>query len=485
MNVRHEGARRRTKIVVSLGPATDDESVMRNLLRAGMDVARINFSHGDIDEHRHRVELLRKCAREQDCSVGLLADLQGPKIRIEGFSAGSVELKEGSSFILDTSFGEKDGDAERVGVTYKSLNKDVDRGDTLLLDDGNLALWVEEVSGAEIRTRVVVGGRLSDSKGINLQGGGLSAAALTEKDRRDIKYARELDADYVAVSFARNAGDINLARELVRGAGSDARIVAKIERSDAITNIDEILEASDVVMIARGDLGVEIGDADLPGVQKTVIRKARDKNRVVITATQMMQSMVDSPQPTRAEVLDVANAVLDGTDAVMLSAETAVGKHPPKVVAAMDRVCKGAEKHREATVSQHRLDNRFPTVEETIAMATMYAANHYDVEAILTLTETGETAKLMSRISTGIPVYAATRMEATERRLMLYRGVYPLAFDATSVPAGSVNSEVVRQLKRSGAVKDGDYIIVTKGDFTGVAGGTNAMRLVRVGDVES
>jgi pyruvate kinase len=392
-------------------------------------------------------------------------------------------MEEGETFTLDLHLKPHDGDRHRVGVTYKDLPVDVHRGDTLLLDDGNIALWVEQVSSDEIHTRVVAGGRLSDSKGINRQGGGLSAPALTSKDHDDIRFAAHAGVDYVGVSFVRNADDIHLAREILRSASSDAGIVAKIERVEAIDRIEEIIDAADAVMIARGDLGVEIGDADLPGVQKRVIALARVRNSVVIVATQMMQSMIENTQPTRAEVLDVANAVLDGTDAVMLSAETAVGRHPAKVVAAMDRVCRGAERHRSAMESSHRLESRFLTPEEAIAMAAMYTANHFDVEAILALTESGATARWMSRISSGIPIYAATRNPATERRSALYRGVYPMPFDATSVGIGQVNHAAVNELVRRGAVREGDRIIITKGDLSGVAGGTNTMKIVKVGEV--
>jgi pyruvate kinase len=474
---------RRTKIVASMGPATDDPAVMDDLIREGVDVARFNLSHGSADTHIDRCRLVRETARARGRSVASLFDLQGPKIRISSFSEGRVSLRDGLPFILDAGLPEGKGTETSVGITYRDLARDVARGDTLLLDDGAIVLWVEKVEGLEVHTRVVVGGELSNFKGINRQGGGLSAAALTPKDEDDIRLAAELEADYLAVSFVRNAEDVEHARALLRAAGGSGKIVAKIERSEAVDRIEEILGACDVIMIARGDLGVEIGDADLPGVQKKLISEARRLSRVTITATQMMQSMVESAQPTRAEVLDVANAVLDGTDAVMLSAETAVGKHPPKVVAAMDRVCKGAERHRIALVSGHRLDARFETTEEAVAMAAMYTANHYNVAAILALTESGTTPMWMSRISSGIPIFAATRVAATERRTALYRGVYPIPFDATSVPRGDVNRAAVEELLKRDLVHNGDRIIITKGDFSGVAGGTNAMKVVTVGEI--
>tara|TARA_B100000686_G_scaffold355392_1_gene474610 strand:- start:27222 stop:28670 length:1449 start_codon:yes stop_codon:yes gene_type:complete len=474
---------RRTKIVASLGPSTDDPKAISNLVRSGIDVARINFSHGDQEEHRKRGSWVKKASVTQGRTVALLCDLQGPKIRIKGFSKRSVQLKNGKPFIIDIALDEIAGTEERVGTTYKGLANDVKRGDTLLLDDGSISLRVESVEKNEISTRVVVGGELFSHKGLNLQGGGLSAEALTDKDQDDINFLTEVGADFVGVSFVRSADDVEHARDLVRTVGSNAHIVAKIERREAVENIESIVRAADVIMVARGDLGVELGDAELPGVQKQLIAEARAGNKVVITATQMMQSMISSSQPTRAEVLDVANSVLDGTDAVMLSAETAVGRHPARVVAAMDRICRGAERQHSAMVSTHRLDHHFESVDEAIAMAAMYTANHHDIEAILALTESGKTPMWMSRISSGIPIFAATRSEETERRLALYRGVYPVPFDATMVSRSDLNWAAVQEIRDRGLVEDGHKIILTKGDLYGSEGGTNAMKIVKVGSV--
>jgi len=474
---------RRTKIVATLGPATDDAEVLDGIIAAGVDVVRINFSHGHPDDHRRRVEMVRNRAQAHGRQVGVLADLQGPKIRIDRFKDGKVKLAEGEQFILDAKCPATEGNRERVGIAYKELPNDVNRGDTLLLDDGRIVLWVEKVDGAEIICKVVVGGALSNNKGINRQGGGLSAAALTDKDRADIKIAAELEADYIAVSFPRSAADIHLARELLRAAGGQGDIVAKIERAEAVQAIEEIIASTDVVMVARGDLGVEIGDAELPAVQKHIIQVARSMNRVVITATQMMESMIENPIPTRAEVFDVANAVLDGTDAVMLSAETAAGKYPAKAVAAMDRICREAEKQAIARISDHRLNTQFGRIDEAIAMAAMYTANHLGVSAIAALTESGATPLWMSRISSGIPIYALTPHVATRRKVTLYRGVYPLSFKVDSVHHPVVNKEAVDELVRRGAVRDDDLVIITKGDLMGVHGGTNAMKVVRVGDL--
>lgn len=472
---------RQTKIVASLGPATDDPAVMRKMIQRGLDVVRINFSHGDAKEHTGRVEQVRKIAKEQGRTVAILGDLQGPKIRVERFKNYSVELYDGDEFTLDGDLGKHDGDQHAVGLTYKALAKDVNKDDVLVLDDGNIVLKVQKIKESRIKTKVLVGGTLSDNKGINLQGGGLSAGSLTDKDKQDIKLAAKLDVDFLAVSFVRTAQDVEDARTLYKAEGKSASIVSKIERKEAIDNIDEIVRASDVVMIARGDLGVEIGDANLPGVQKRVIKNAREQNRAVITATQMMQSMVSSPMPTRAEVSDVANAVMDGTDAVMLSAETAVGKYPSKVISAMARICKAAEMETDSA-KQFSLAVEFGNAEESIAMASIFTANHFPVAAILALTESGRTALLMSRANTKIPIYAMTRNSASARRMSIYRGVKPLEFDITQLDTSDVNRAAVGWLKTEQLVDEGDRIIITRGDSS-KEGGTNTMKIVRVGAV--
>ncbi len=472
---------RRTKIIATLGPATKDAKMMDKIIEAGVDVVRVNFSHGSAEEHLETVEHIRNRARAHGRQVGVLCDLQGPKIRIEKFKDGKVFLEEGANFTLDMDLDVNAGTTEVVGCSYKKLAEDVKRGDTLLLDDGRVVLWVDSVEGSKINCRVVVGGDLSDRKGVNKQGGGLSAAALTEKDKEDIKLAAKMKADYLAISFPRTAADVNEARELMHAAGGYAHIVAKIERADAMDNIEEIIEATDVIMIARGDLGVEIGDAALPPVQKRLIQLSRTMNRVVITATQMMESMIENQIPTRAEVFDVANAVLDGTDAVMLSAETAAGKYPDKAIEAMDRVCVEAEKSREVTRSDHRINTVFKRIDEAIAMATMYTANHLGVKAIASLTESGSTTLWMSRISSGIPIYALTSIVETRRKVTLYRGVYPVSFEAVEEDRAAISREAIDELLRRGAVREGDLVIITRGDLMGVGGGTNAMNIVRVG----
>ncbi|MGE5154656.1 MAG: pyruvate kinase [Bdellovibrio bacteriovorus] len=473
---------RRTKIVATLGPATDATEVMDGMLAAGVDVVRLNLSHDTHARHRARVEAMReRCVvAGNNRQVAVLMDLQGPKIRIGRFSDGPIALDAGAAFAIDAACPLDAGDLGQVGTTYPELAADVRPGDTLLLDDGAIELQVESVVGGRIGCTVVAGGKLSNNKGINKKGGGLSAPALTDKDKDDIRFAAEIGADYLAVSFVRNGDDIRLARELFEEAGGKGGIVAKIERAEALHAIDDIIEAADIIMVARGDLGVEIGDAELPAVQKRLIHRARELNSVVITATQMMQSMIENPIPTRAEVFDVANAVLDGTDAVMLSAESSVGKNPAKVVEALDRICYEAEKH--VTRSGHRLNSVFGRVDEAIAMAAMYTANHLGVKAIAALTETGSTVKWMSRISSGIPIYAMTRIAETRRKVRIFRGVYPVAFDVATTDMHQVNAEVIEELKRRGTVKDGDLVIITKGDRSGVEGQTNILKIMRVGE---
>ena len=471
---------KRTKIVATLGPATDGPGVLDRLLRAGVDVVRINFSHGTLVDRQQRVRDVREAAARVGRDIGILGDLQGPKIRVERFADGPVELVEGAAFTLDAALAADAGNEHAVGIAYKTLPQDVSPGDILLLNDGAIALEVEHVSGPRVECRVRVGGTLSDNKGINRQGGGLSAGALTDKDREDIRVAAALDVDFLAVSFPRGAADMEEARRLLREAGGRALLVAKIERAEAVERIEEIVRVSDIVMVARGDLGVEIGFAEVPGVQKNIIRVARAMNRIVITATQMMESMIHEPIPTRAEVSDVANAVIDGTDAVMLSGETAVGRHPVKAVEAMASACVSAEKQRATSISHHRMDDVFECTDEAIAMATMYTANHMDVKAIVALTESGSTALWMSRIRSGIPIYAFSRNEGTRRRVAMYRGVYPVSFDVLSDPGRSGFGAVWDTLLSHGLAAPGDRILLTAGHEAGVAGGTNTMKILTV-----
>jgi pyruvate kinase len=473
---------RRTKIVATVGPATDDIAVLTEMMRAGLDVVRLNASHGTVEDRRRRLGMVREAADHANKCIGVLLDLGGPKIRIESFRDKKVMLQEGRPFTLDTALDPKAGTIDEVGCAYKDLPKDVAAGDTLLLGDGQIVLGVERVSGTRIETCVRVGGELSDRKGLNRQGGGISAPAISEKDREDIRFAAEEKVDYLAVSFARDAADIEQARELVHQAGGTAHIVAKVERHEAVTNLPGIIDAADVVMVARGDLGVEMGYAELTGLQKTIIHQTRSRNRVVITATQMMESMIQNPVPTRAEVSDVANAVMDGTDAVMLSAETATGRYPVRAVEAMAEVIQGAEKYQLThSRTRHRTEGQFKGTEEAIAMAVMYAANHLKVRAIVALTESGATPLWMSRIRSDIPIYAFTRHEPTRRRVTIYRGVYPVIFDVTrNASTGALYGALFSRLLELDLVKRKDLVILTKGELSGVQGGTNSMQILQV-----
>jgi pyruvate kinase len=469
---------RRTKIVATLGPASSDPKTLARMIDAGLDVVRMNFSHGSAEEHRKRVELVRTLARKAGRAIGVLVDLQGPKIRIGRFKDGKITLAAGAKFVLDAE--SKLGDEQQVGLDYRNLPNDVRPGDTLLLDDGRVVLGVSTVRGARITTVVEQGGPLSDNKGINRKGGGLTAPALTEKDKQDIKVAAELKADFLGISFPRTGADIKWARDLMHKAGGRALTVAKIERAEAIPALDDILDASDCIMVARGDLAVEVGDAIVPALQKRMLRLAHEKNRITITATQMMESMITNPIPTRAEVSDVANAVLDGTDAVMLSAETAAGRFPVETVAAMARVCVEAEK--EDTLSQERRHTKPPAnVEEAIARATVFTSNNLDIKAVAAMTQSGKTVLLMSRMHTNVPIYAMSAVVETRRRVTLFRGVYPVRFRGARNPEKALHMAEDELLAR-GVVQRGDYIVLTIGEPFGIAGGTNTMKIVKVGE---
>jgi len=479
------GPIRRTKIVATLGPATDREGVLDAIIEAGVDVVRLNFSHGNPEDHRRRLKAVREAAERHGRAVAALGDLQGPKIRIARFAQeGGVRLTKGQPFVLDVSLDRDAGDNERVGCDYKELADDVQAGDVLLLDDGRLVLQVDRIEGPEIFTTVKVGGKLTNNKGINKQGGGLSAEALTEKDKEDLKTAIDIGVDYLAVSFPRSGADMQYARELLGEAGQEIGLVAKIERAEAVADpetLDDIIRASEAVMVARGDLGVEIGDAQLIGIQKRIIGRARTLNKVVITATQMMESMIDSPLPTRAEVFDVANAVLDGTDAVMLSAETAAGDYPVETIRAMNRLCLGAERERAAQQSQHRIHEGFTRIDETVALSAMYAANHLSgVVAIACLTATGYTPLIASRIRSGLPIVALAETPQVQRRMALYRGVVSLVFDSSRFPLTEINAGAIKELVDRGLAAKGDHVILTRGDHMNAHGGTNTMKIIQV-----
>jgi pyruvate kinase len=475
---------RRTKIVATIGPASDNDTTIAQLLRAGVDVFRLNFSHGDPAQHADTGRRIRHQATMAGRHVGILADLQGPKIRIGGFRDGSVELVEGARFCLNGDTGEQEGDQNAVGYAYPTLAEHVQPGDTLLLDDGRIRLHVEELKGNAIHCRVLTGGKLGSRKGINRLGGGIAAPALTEKDMADIESLTAIEPDFVAVSFVSHRGDIEHTRELLARHGLEAAIIAKIERAEVVGNdaaLDAILQASAGIMVARGDLGVEVGDAELIGIQKDLISRARRANRLVITATQMMESMVNSAIPTRAEVFDVANAVLDGTDAVMLSAETATGRYPVAVVAAMSDAAMGAERHPVARTSRYRIDRQFESAQETIAMSAIYAANHFpNVRGIACLTESGTTPLLMSRLSSGLPIFGLAAHPRTLQRLSLCRGVIPLYFPVCEADPEPLETRAIHFLLQQGYLRSGDDILLSMGEERGRPGGTNSLKILRV-----
>lgn len=472
---------RRTKILATLGPATDPPGVLDELFHAGVNVVRLNFSHGDPSGQAKRAAAVRAAAARVGAEVGILADLPGPKIRIERFAEGKIVLKTGARFDLVASAEAPPGDVSQVGVSYLGLPGDVGPGDVLLLDDGLMQLRVERVEGERIVTSVLNDGVLSDRKGLNKQGGGLSLGALTQRDKELIAIVAEIGVDFIAVSFCRNAEDMHEARRIAREHGSNAQLVSKIERTEAIENLSEIVEASDVVMVARGDLGVEIGDAELPGLQKKIIRESLARNRVVITATQMLQSMVDSPIPTRAEVLDVANAVIDGTDAVMLSAETAAGSYPVKAVEAMARICLGAEKQFETDTDFEKAPRDLARADQAIAMAAMFLTEHIGVRAIVAMTESGGTARYLSRFRARAPVYAFSRHDGARRQMALMRDVFPIAFDSRGLAPREAAREATRCLYDRKLLGQADRIIFTSGDHMEKHGATNTLRLLQIG----
>ena len=475
---------RRTKIVATIGPGSDSEEMIGRLISAGVDVFRLNFSHGSAEHHQRVADRIRKQSRHLNRYVGILADLQGPKIRIAGFREGSVNLVAGDAFDLSLDKDAEDGDSACVGIEYKDLPNNLSVDDILLLDDGKMRLRVDSVSSTTIGCTVIVGGKLSSRKGVNKLGGGIAAPALTEKDKADIKSMTTIRPDFVAVSFVASVEDITEARSLLSDVAVDAAIIAKIERAEVVAEsnlLDDIIDACEGVMVARGDLGIEVGDAQLIGIQKDLISRTRKRDRMVITATQMMESMIENSMPTRAEVFDVANAVLDGTDAVMLSAETAVGAYPVDVVRAMASAAVGAERHPVARTSRYRQDRQFRSPQETIALSAMYGANHFPgVAGIASHTETGSTPMLMSRLSSGLPIFALSRNAETLQRLALCRGVIPLYFDLEAFDSRDVEARTMEFLADAGFVSNEDYILMTMGTRFGQAGGTDSIKLLSI-----
>ena len=473
---------RKTKIVATLGPSSASEEMLARMITAGVNVVRLNFSHGSAADHIKRAEIVRAIAAKLNRPIGVLCDLQGPKIRIGRFELGKISLKMGDLFILDADC--ELGNQDHVGLDYKTLPQEVKEGVILLLDDGRISLLVDRVKGNQIHCVVLSGGVLSNNKGINRQGGGLSADALTKKDREDIKTAVALEADYIAISFPKSAADVELARTLVKKAGGTASIIAKIERAEAIGNLEAIIEASDAIMVARGDLGVEVGDAAVPGLQKRMIRMARAQNKLVITATQMMESMISSPIPTRAEVSDVANAVLDGTDAVMLSAETAAGQYPLETVQAVHRVVMEAEKEYLSEYHAQKVDQVFVRTDETIAAAAIYTAKHFKVKAIAALTQSGNAAQWLSRADAEVPIYALSPDKYARRKLTLHRGVYPYPISQDYKNRDEVLQEMEQVLLQQRVVSTGDLVLLTFGEPIGSPGGTNTLKIVKIGFIK-
>ncbi len=474
--------RRRTRILATLGPATDAPGVLDALLQAGVNAVRLNFSHGDPADQAARAQAVREAAQRAGVEVGILADLPGPKIRVERFAEGRVALVAGARFDLLASVDAPPGTQHEVGVSYLGLPGDLAPGDVLMLDDGMVQLRVERIEGPRIVTVVLNDSVLSDRKGLNKLGGGLSLGALTERDRELIAVAAGIGVDFIAVSFCRNAADMDEARAIARSHGSDAAMVSKVERAEAIENLAEVIDASDVVMVARGDLGVEIGDAELPGLQKKIIRESLARGKVVITATQMLQSMVDSPMPTRAEVLDVANAVIDGTDAVMLSAETAAGSFPVRAVEAMARICVGAERQFAHDTDFEAAQRNLERADQAIAMAAMFLSEHIGVRAIVAMTESGGTARYLSRYRSGAPIYAFSRHGGARRRMTLMRDVFPKDYDSRGQSPLAAARGSVRTLVEAGLLAIGERVVFTSGEHMETHGATNTLRLLKVGE---
>jgi pyruvate kinase len=472
---------RKTKIVATLGPASASKEKIARLIQVGVNVFRLNFSHGTAEDHKASAKIVRQLSDELAMPIGILCDLQGPKVRIGKFENGKITLKNGDLFVLDADC--KIGDQRRVGLDYKQLPNEVHEGSILMVDDGRLILEVNRVHGSQIYCVVVAGGSLSNNKGINLQGGGLAAPALTEKDIDDIKVASEMEADYIAVSFPKNAQDILLTKSHISRVGGTASVIAKIERAEAVEHLEEIIDASDAIMVARGDLGVEVGDAAIPGLQKRMIKLARQKNKLVITATQMLESMIENPIPTRAEVSDVANAVLDGTDAVMLSAETAAGHYPIESVQAMHRVCLEAEKEYE---SMHLIEHRayeHHLADEAIAAAAVYTAKHYAVKAIVALTTSGNSAQWLSRADCRVPIYALSHDVIARRKLTLHRNVFPFPLCQQGRTREEIFADIEQMLIQSKLVASGEEVLVTFGEPFGNSGGTNTLKLIKIGNL--
>ncbi|HIG0327440.1 TPA: pyruvate kinase [Legionella pneumophila] len=471
---------RRTKIVATLGPASKEPEILRSMLAAGVNVVRINFSHADASALQ-LIALVRKIADELNHPVAVMADLQGPKIRVGRFHNKSITLIDGQNFTLDCMAPDALGDINGVSVAYPNLANELSIGDHLLINDGLIELEVIEIAGSKIHCKVVEGGILTDLKGLNRKGGGLAARTLTEKDRNDLRTAIEAEVDYISLSFVKDAEDIRQARALMKDYGAKITpIIAKIERMEALDHLTDIIREADAIMVARGDLGVEVGAAEVPAIQKHIIEQTRLLDKVVITATQMMESMISNPQPTRAEVSDVANAILDGTDAVMLSAETASGFFPVKVITMVNKICLSAEKHASFFYHSDPETCHYQRADQAIAMATMHTANHFPIQAIITLTESGDTALWISRQHSTVPIFAISANKRTIGRLSLVNNVFPIYIDFHQFNPEGLNQQILHELVKSGHLEKKGYVLLTRGTQIGTPGGTNCMEIIPV-----
>lgn len=468
---------RKTKIVCTLGPATDDEVVLEALMHAGMDTARLNFSHGSHEEHLKRIEKVRKAAKASGRTVAVMLDTKGPEIRIRQFSCGSISLSAGDSFRLWCT--EHEGDETGVSVTYPTLNEKVKPGDIILADDGLITLRVTATDDESVMTTVENGGPLSNNKSLNLPGVFIPMPALTNKDKSDLLFGIENDIDFIAASFIRSASDVNEIRSFLReNDASRIMIISKIENRQGVENIEEIIAASDGVMVARGDLGVEIPPEEVPLIQKRVIKKCNEAGKPVIIATQMLDSMIRNPRPTRAEATDVANAVLDGADAVMLSGETAAGKYPVEAVETMARIAMTAEREYARSVPEIYGEE---TITNIVSFTSCSAANRLGCRAIMAPTESGYTPRMVSKYRPVAMIIAGTPHEWVERQLCLTRGVIPMHQDELGDFDATVNETIVYAVKK-GYIEVGDSVVVTSGLPAGQKGNTNTMRIERVSD---
>lgn len=471
---------RKTKIVCTLGPSTDREGVLKEMILAGMNVARFNFSHGTHAEHKARLDALKALREELDAPVAAMLDTKGPEIRLKNFAEGSVNLTAGQEFTLTTA--EVEGDVHRCSITYGELPNDVKTGDTILLDDGLVRLTVLETTGTEIRCRVENDGVMKNHKGVNVPGVQLNMPYMSQRDREDLLFGVEQGFDYVAASFVRSAADVRELRSLLDKAGSRIRIIAKIENQEGVSNLPEILDAADGIMVARGDMGVEIDFTEIPIIQKDMIAQCVACGKPVITATQMLDSMMENPRPTRAEITDVANAIYDGTSAIMLSGETAAGRYPVEAVKTMDAIARRTEGdiNHGKRMSQMSGSRKRLSVAAAMAHAACTTAQEIGADAILTVSQSGTTARLVSRFHPGTPIVACLLDQQVRRQMALYWGVAPIMMPYVN-STDELVSKAVEAAEAAGLVNRGDLAVVTAGVPVGLAGTTNMIRIQQVG----